>query len=96
MNCDCDMYWLWQTIKPATHQFRSYNFVITATCYTPTELRNKKISQLDKLDFKCVEPLIVEAPKDVEISSNSINSLVQFECKAIGHPVPTIQWFKNG
>ncbi|RNA02441.1 peroxidasin -like protein [Brachionus plicatilis] len=96
LNCDCDMYWLWKAIQPVSYQYRVYNFSISASCYTPNEFRNKKISSLNKLDFKCIEPLIVEAPNDVEISMNSLNSLVQFECKAIGYPVPTIQWFKDG
>lgn len=73
-----------------------YNFTISASCHGPNELRDKKISTLSKFDFKCVEPLIVEAPKDVHVSLENLSGKVQFECKAIGYPVPTIQWFKDG
>ena len=94
--CDCDMFWLWQAVNPSQNSQRVYNFALNAVCYSPDDLRNKKISSLFKKEFKCVEPLIVDAPKDVEINSNSVYNEARFECKAIGYPNPSIQWFKNG
>ncbi|CAF0918592.1 unnamed protein product [Brachionus calyciflorus] len=94
--CDCDMFWLWLAVNPNSNSYRIYNFALNAVCYSPDNLKNKKINYLSKKDFKCVEPIIVQVPKDIEISSNNINNEAKFECKAIGFPSPSIQWFKDG
>lgn len=49
--------------------------------------------------FIQVDPVIVQAPRDVEIHIDEIDSYERrplFECQAVGHPLPVIEWFRNG
>lgn len=46
-----------------------------------------------------VEPVIIQAPRDLEIGQEEISSYTGrslFECQAVGHPSPMIEWYKNG
>lgn len=53
-----------------------------------------------RFDFSIqVDPVIVQAPRDVEIHIDEIDSYESrplFECQAVGHPLPVIEWFRNG
>jgi hypothetical protein len=96
LACDCDAYWLWLAANSDSSPSRAHNFALSAVCYSPDDVRNKRLGSMYRKDFKCVEPIIVDKPKDLEISSNTLNPEARFECKAIGYPAPAIQWFKDG
>lgn len=40
-----------------------------------------------------VAPRITDSPVDVTVS---VGDTVRLPCRAIGHPVPTVRWTKNG